>query len=180
MKFKSSKFEVRYNSFWNDEVVSSYKLLINHPEFKGKRFFSENYPSIESLLIKYSNGIVNIVNNMQRQMDNFDDFRNIARYLADVKLQAIDDLNEFKAKIESCFKESPNLFLISCLISKLESGDSHLSLIKVFEGTDFNLCDNLDPYDFLYQPQSTATSDNDMDIDNLDELNLEDPGWKFK
>ena len=201
MRFKSSKFEVRYNSFWNDEVVSSYKLLINHPEFKGKLFFSENYPSIDSLLKKYCNGVINIVNNIQRQMDDFDDNRNTARYLVDVKLQAIDDLNEFKANIESRFKESSHLFLISKVIDKLESGDSYLSLTEIIKEThhkaiddskinsdsDVSTCevpinlgfDELNQSYFLPHQAATMNSADNMDIDNLEELDLEDPSWNF-
>lgn len=199
MKFKNSQFEVRYNSLWNDEVVSPYKLLIKHPEFKGKNFFSENYPSIESLLKKYCSGVINIVNNFERQMGNFQDKRISQKYLGEIKKQAIEDLDEFKAKIESRYKESS--FLLS-MISKtkmwLNDVNSGLTLTQIIGETECKFAYTPDFHDvsidqeptkqgfnevqledLMYSPTAMETTpDSYMDIES-DDLELDNPAWKF-
>ena len=94
MRFKDSDLEVRYNKFWNKEVVDSYQLFQNHPKFTGEQFFS--YPSIDSLIGKYCHGTINIIANLMRQYDQFEDKDYVKAYLDNIEQEVIDDIKVFQ------------------------------------------------------------------------------------
>ncbi|CEG56093.1 hypothetical protein [Legionella fallonii] len=134
MKFEGSTLEERYNTFWNDEVVSSYKLLVNGEQLERDRFFSTHYSSTHSLIEKYCNGVMTIASNCVRQAAGYEDQAYIANYLASTKESAITDLNEFLEELKRASKTSPltveliNNTKVSLASLKLESSNKVVSI----------------------------------------------------
>lgn len=103
MKFKASPFEKNCNEYWNIEVVTSYNKIKGYSESRDPKFFSITRPSIESLVNQYCYGVMNIVNNLARQMEArmYEDTDAVTTYLAQVYADATADIELFRMELSS-------------------------------------------------------------------------------
>lgn len=103
MKFEGSNWEERLNEFWNKEVVTQYTKLIDYLNPAG--FFKPELPTSQTLLKKYSDNLMNVINNFNRVKEQFTDSTYLANYLATTQQAGINDLEEFKGLLVRHFKE---------------------------------------------------------------------------
>lgn len=120
MKFKGSVHQTRINNFWNEEVVKQYKELTNY--LKSKAFFKRELMTCTTHLTKYTENLMNVVNNLHRIQDNYSEQPFFTKYLKDTIDTGISDLGEFKKLMVAQFKENANdsLVLIDATLDKLK------------------------------------------------------------
>ncbi|MDI9818104.1 MULTISPECIES: hypothetical protein [unclassified Legionella] len=100
MKF--ADFEDRYNEFWNDQVVPAYKGIKAHLNHKNHlRFHVPDQGVLRKLIDKYYNGVISIISNISRQMDNYYDQEEARCYLKKTREAVFLDLDEFIPKLPS-------------------------------------------------------------------------------
>lgn len=125
MKFEGSKFEERYNTFWNDQVVAAYDKLWPSSIHGGPGFFTVGHIETNKLLKQYCDGVMNIVNNVIRGADSFEDKAYVASYLNSTKDAATADLKKFLEQALGGAKSyPPSVELIRGTLAKL--AQSHI------------------------------------------------------
>ncbi|KTD08720.1 hypothetical protein [Legionella jamestowniensis] len=99
MKFKG-QFENRYNEFWNNQIVLSYKQIKN--SYKQPGFFTiDNTIDQANAVHHYCDGVVSILRNLSRQFPFFTDKERVGSYFNQTKEVVISDLNKFKTHIKN-------------------------------------------------------------------------------
>jgi len=89
----TNSFQPRYDEYWNNVVVPSFKALKKALEISVA---PENvYPLIQ----KYCNSVSTVVNNLARQKEMLEDKKEIASYLKITKEEAREDLETFLKEV---------------------------------------------------------------------------------
>jgi superfamily II RNA helicase len=97
MKFEGSKFEERYNTVWNIEAVPADNQIKKMLSSRG--FFQFNAESCVHSIQQYGFAAKNIINNLLRQYNSFDDVEYVNGYL-EATLNAIhSDFEKYRGAL---------------------------------------------------------------------------------
>jgi hypothetical protein len=92
IKFENGPFEKRYNLYWNGCVVRTDNALRDN-----LTFFSANPETQDNMISVYIQHIMNILNNLYRQLPMFSDPEYVENYIRLTQAQAVDDLLAYKS-----------------------------------------------------------------------------------
>lgn len=94
MNFKGSAAETRFNGIWDTSVVF-YDTKIRTP-FNSMRFFRSPTIDFSDALFDYKSCGINFIQNVSRQLSQYEDKKYFYQYLKEAKDTIISDLNNYK------------------------------------------------------------------------------------